>query len=265
MNEPKRWLEQGAPRDVEHLVRAAQAEQPSEISLGRTLTALGVGLATTSVAPGASAAGTAANAGTAAPVAGAGASAKATLALTGGMIAKWTALGATVATLASVGSYALRGAEQAPAASIAAPARPDAGSVPRASAYSKQTTLAPGSSVGVAEVAKTPPAARAAPVAAAASSLPLDTETLAEEVRSVDRARAALAAGRAAQTLAVLDDYERRFPKRGFAPEALYLRMEALLALGRAAQARAIAERLLASYPNSLHRARARAVLSKNP
>jgi hypothetical protein len=84
-------------------------------------------------------------------------------------------------------------------------------------------------------------------------------------VKSIDRARAALAAGNPAQALAVLDDYERVFRKRGFGPEALYLRMEAWASLGRTAETRAAAERLLASYPNSLHTARARAVLSKNP
>jgi hypothetical protein len=95
--------------------------------------------------------------------------------------------------------------------------------------------------------------------------VPLDVETLTEEVRNVDRARAALAAGRPAQTLAVLDEYERRFPQRRFAPEALYLRMEALVSLGRTVEARSAAQRLLASYPGTPNGARARAVLTKSP
>lgn len=81
----------------------------------------------------------------------------------------------------------------------------------------------------------------------------------------MDRARTTLAAGRAAETLSVLDEYERRFRERRFAPEALYLRMEAFVSLGQTAQARATAERLLASYPKSPHGARARVILSKNP
>jgi hypothetical protein len=100
---------------------------------------------------------------------------------------------------------------------------------------------------------------------APAPGLPLEAETLAEEVRSVDRARASLAAGRPHQALALLDEYERRFRARGFAPEALYLRMEALTALGQNAAAISAAERLLASYPNSPQGARARVLLSKNP
>jgi outer membrane protein assembly factor BamD (BamD/ComL family) len=114
-----------------------------------------------------------------------------------------------------------------------------------------------------------PQSDQAAPVPtfhdSAVISSPIDADTLAAEVKSIDSARSALAAGKAAQALAVLDDYERLFRKRGFAPEALYLRMEACAALGRTAEARVAAERLLASYPNSLHSARARAVLSKNP
>jgi outer membrane protein assembly factor BamD (BamD/ComL family) len=95
--------------------------------------------------------------------------------------------------------------------------------------------------------------------------VPLDVETLTEEVRQVDRARVALAAGRPAQTLAVLEEYERHFPQHRFAPEALYLRMEALMSLGRAAEARLAAERLLANYPGAPNGARARAVLTKSP
>jgi outer membrane protein assembly factor BamD (BamD/ComL family) len=81
----------------------------------------------------------------------------------------------------------------------------------------------------------------------------------------VDRARAALAAGQPRQALLLLDEYERRFHTRGFAPEALYLRMEALTSLGQTEPALATARRLLASYPHSPQAARARLVLSKNP
>jgi hypothetical protein len=279
MSEPKRWLDQGAPRDLERLVRAAQAEHPDAASLGRTLAAVGVGLGATSVAAGASA-------GTAA---GVGGTAKVTLPLTGSLFAKWTALGVTVATLAvgaaTVATEApptarapatsvvltarpLAGATQATAQPLMAP--PDAGEVtPHAPPANTSPDATPVASTAdrPREATKTPPAAPrpTAPADVPASGAPLDAETLAAEVQSIDRARAALATGQATQTLAVLDEYERRFRHRGFAPEALYLRMEAWTALGRTAEARAAAERLLASYPNSLHGTRARAVLSKNP
>ena len=96
--------------------------------------------------------------------------------------------------------------------------------------------------------------------------VPLDAERLAEEVRAVDRARSALAEGRAAETLSALDEYDARFVGRKFAPEALYLRMQALLSLGRKADARSTAERLVRAFPKSPHTARARRVLSEtNP
>jgi hypothetical protein len=132
---------------------------------------------------------------------------------------------------------------------------------------------APPLAASVADRATAPRAASPAPVESTGSSdlapgvptdsgIVIDAETLAQEVRSVDQARAALAAGRAAAALTALDEYERRYSKRRFAPEALYLRMEALVSLERNTEARAVAERLLARYPMSPQGARAREVLS---
>jgi hypothetical protein len=277
MSEPKRWLDQGAPRDIEDLVRAARSEQPSDGSLRRTLSAIGVGVgATTVVGSAAGSAGTATSAGTA----------KVAASITAGVIAKWTALGATVGTLcvgaATIVTSAPR--EEAPRSSARSPMQPRPGSSRAAPKPSVQSSKAPPAPAELAEpvatarvdrevgipVASEPPL-RAAPATAPgpedppAPGVPRDTETLSKEVKSVDGARAALAAGNAIQTLRLLDEYERRFPARGFAPEALYLRMEALSVLGRPAEARAAAGRLLVSYPNSPQSARARVVLSKNP
>lgn len=94
----------------------------------------------------------------------------------------------------------------------------------------------------------------------------VDRERLAEEVRAIDDASAALNSGRATQTLTLLDEYDRRYRERRFAPEALYLRMEALAQLGRLASARQIAERVLSTYPNSPQSERARWLLKQtNP
>jgi hypothetical protein len=92
----------------------------------------------------------------------------------------------------------------------------------------------------------------------------ISAERLAEEVRIVDRARAALAAGRAADALAALDEYDAQGTGRRFVPETLYLRMEALLRLGQRDAARRVAERLAVAHPNAPQAARARAVLD-NP
>jgi hypothetical protein len=263
MSEPKRWLEEGAPGDIERLVRAAKTERPDDASLARTLSAVGIGVGATSVAASAKAAGAAA---------GAGGTAKGTLPITGGLLAKWAALGAAIGTLA-VGAAKIATDAPPMAAAPASSVRPSAGARP--GSIAPVPVLSAPRQVGLAAAPHLaeplPPSsgtrAHAAPHAAAdsgpAPAAPLDAETLAAEVKSVDRARTALAAGHAQRTLAELDEYERRFRKRGFGPEALYLRMEAFLSLGQTAEARDAAERLLARYPKSLHAARARAVLSK--
>jgi hypothetical protein len=277
VSEPERWLDQGAPRDVEQLVRAAQAERPDSASLARSLAAVGMGLGVASVAASAKAAGA---------VGSVGGATKVTMPLMGGLFAKWAALGILGGTLAvgiaeiteAPGSVTPSPSVRAPAGVRPRPRQPDASPL-RAAATAPSAPAAPASPVQLESTAM-PAAPNAARVAApdrdpaapfppshdsAPASNPIDADTLAAEVKSIDRARAALAAGKAAEALVVLDDYERLFRKRGFAPEALYLRMEAWTSLGRTAEARAAARRLLASYPNSLHTTRARAVLSKNP
>ena len=270
MSEPRSWLEEGAPRDVEHLLRAAQAERPFEASLARALSALGIGLGVT---------GAAARAGAAGAAASSGGMAKVAAPITAGLLAKWGALGAALGTVAVGVTTIVRDeprVAQPPALATPSPARLAPEPTRAAPLSPEPPVTAPSSVTSAAEQARTPRAGGGAPAGAAESSrslvapvpdfgAPINAETLAEEVRSVDRARAALAAGRAPETLAVLDEYERRYPGRRFAPEALYLRMEALVSLGRTARARAAAERLLASYPNSPQRARAREVLSNNP
>jgi hypothetical protein len=253
MSEPKRWLEEGAPRDIEHLVRAAQSEHPGDVSLRRTLTALGVGLGATSVTAGAAAAGAAAGANT--------------VTITVGLLAKWTAVGATLGTLtagaATLARDVPRVAQRVPSSVSPAPARLESNRA--APIFSEPGVTGAWTTASVPVPAIAPPHKPAVTTAPSATGVALDAETLAEEVKSVDGARAALAAGEAARAVSLLDEYERRFAERRFAPEALYLRMEALVSLGLTAQARATAERLLMTYPNSPHRARARAVLSKNP
>lgn len=277
MSEPKRWLDQGAPRDVEQLFRAAQEERPDKGSLGRSLASVGVGLGATHVAASAKAAGTAAS------VAG---TTKVAVPLLGGVFAKWAVLGTLGGTLAvgvaEIATEASRPVAPSPSPRTSArfqPSRvpPDASTL-RAAPNAPETRPAAAASpapVGSTAMTAAPSASRLAlsarnhaapfPTPADAASAAIDADTLAAEVESIDRARSALAAGKAAQALVVLDDYERLFRRRGFAPEALYLRMEACASLGRTAEARAAAERLLASYPDSLHSARARALVSKNP
>ena len=64
------------------------------------------------------------------------------------------------------------------------------------------------------------------------------------QVAALDRARAALRAGRARESVALLDSFARSFPGSSLAPEATVLRVSALLTLGQ----RATATRLVRDY-----------------
>jgi hypothetical protein len=60
---------------------------------------------------------------------------------------------------------------------------------------------------------------------------------LADQVAALDRARAALRAGRARESVALLDSFGRAYPGSSLAPEATVVRVSALLTLGQRAQA----------------------------
>lgn len=262
MSEPKRWLDDGASEVVERLLAAASCEQPSQASLARTFAALGVGVSAVS---------TAGVAGAAAPSVGgaglAGAAKGSTLA--GVLVLKGTLLGVGLgATFVVVNVVAFSRPQLSQPGSTLAP--------PMTSSFHavRSQPLSTASAVQVPELtAKSarPLLPRPGPGSAipgnespTGASAPIDIEQLAEEVRAVDRARSALEAGRASAALAALDGYEARFPGRRFAPEVLYLRVEALLRLGRLSEARTLAEKLVMSYPNSPQAERARQVLSRS-
>jgi hypothetical protein len=255
MNEPKRWIEEGPPQAVERLLQAAAAEQPSDGSLKRVLAGVGVGLGAT----GAAATGTAATA-----VAGAAAATGKGVIVVGAWT-KWVVLSVAAVGAGTVAVQRASVSADEPRAVVtaAAPVR-KAPAVTAAPQPVVSATVAPAPEPAVAEtpVAPKPKAALAPskPAAVPEAEAPIDAEKLAQEVRAVDRARSALAAGRPAETLSALDDYERTGGRR-FAPEALYLRMQALLSLGRKVEARSTAERLVRSFPQSPHTARARRVM----
>jgi hypothetical protein len=74
------------------------------------------------------------------------------------------------------------------------------------------------------------------------------TNGLAEQVALVDAARAALASGRAEHALGIVHEYQATYPRGAFRPEVAAIKIEALLKLGRKAEARASAERFAAAY-----------------
>jgi len=281
MNEPKRWLDDGAPEAVGQMLRAADNERPSPAALDQALAGVAVGAGILSSASGA---------------AGASATLKGAL-LANSVFLKWSLIGALV----TVGAGGLAVGFSAPFSSphdepVASPASstPSGAKAPRAPGAEEQRGEPPAPSApkaepnlddtpgtappGTAPPAAAPPAANArgttdgrqarrpmeALKGASASAVDtgvVDVEVLAQETKLVDRARAELGAGQAAGALFTLDEYQTRFPRPRYAPEALYLRMEALLLLGKTQAARQVATRLAASHPSSPHAARAEAVL----
>jgi hypothetical protein len=252
VTELKRWTDDGAPENVARLLEAASNERPTQASLAKSLSAAALGLgalAGSSTASGAAL----------------GVATKATL--FGG--ATWLKTGVFVAGIAVVttgGVYvatspvpvASQPTVSTPRASAAAPA-PPAPDVSRAIEPWAPATASVGPAPRPAPAQLSP----GAPKPALAATTPLEAaDQLAEEVRWVDGARAAVAAGQGAEALRLLDGYDQRYRSRGFAPESLYLRMRALVSLGRGEEARTVASRLLRSYPATPQAARARELLN---
>jgi len=263
MSELKRWADEGAPEAIERLLKAAESEQPSLASLANTLTRVGIAATVTS---GAGVSGAAA--------ASALSSGVAATKLTGlaivASLAKWAVLGSAVGGV-GVAAYTLTNDEpasapppmvaapQAPAASVAAPAlqhhsTPSAKFAPNAE---PARSLAPRASSTPRPVRSPPDIPRDA----VADAIP--AETLAAEIAGIDRARSLIGAGRYSAASAALDDYERRFPRHHFAPEVLYLRMQAALGSGRSDEARGLARSLLARYPTSPQSEKAKRLLDR--
>jgi hypothetical protein len=78
------------------------------------------------------------------------------------------------------------------------------------------------------------------------------TSSLAQEVAAIDQARAAVRSGNGAQALGLVEDYLQEFPKGGLRLEAEVVRVQALAALGKRAEASARAKKLLSRNPNSV-------------
>lgn len=76
---------------------------------------------------------------------------------------------------------------------------------------------------------------------------------LSEQLRLIDTARAAVAAGNAAVASSALSSYRARFPRGPFGQEAAVLQIETLDLQGNHALASAQARSFLARYPNSPH------------
>jgi hypothetical protein len=82
------------------------------------------------------------------------------------------------------------------------------------------------------------------------STATVDAEAV--ELRLLQRARAAVASGEFASALAIIADYERRFPTGLLREECEALRIKSLAGLGKTEQARRAAEGFRKHYPRSV-------------
>jgi outer membrane protein assembly factor BamD (BamD/ComL family) len=79
------------------------------------------------------------------------------------------------------------------------------------------------------------------------------------EIALLRDARSALRAGNAAHALALLDEHDRLYARGALAEDSAAERIYALCALGRSADAGALATHFLAAHPGSPHAASVRA------
>jgi hypothetical protein len=109
------------------------------------------------------------------------------------------------------------------------------------------------------ETPSSAPAAKAQPKSVARVATPSPAESaadgtdLSEQLRLIDAARSAVAAGNAGAAATALSSYHTRFPRGPFGQEATVLQIETLDLQGNHAQAASLARSFLASHPNSPH------------
>ena len=269
MTDPDRMSRRGVGLAAE-LLQAGAEEQPQDASVQQTLAALGLsgvvlstsGAASAAVASGAKL--TSAASATAG-VGGAGLTTAGTVkAVSATLLLKWIGLGVVGGvSLAGAAAVASRPAEPPSAVSHLAFAPRVSRQVEAHTQPHSRPAVVDSPEPQVSASAPTPPA-RVSVVEPAAPAPELDVGVpLAAEVAFVDRARALLVAGQSTQGLALLERYSQKFPEARLLPEVLFLQLGAYEGLGRVAEARSVAERLVDGFPKSPHAGRARKLLNQ--
>ena len=269
------------------LLDAASDDAPSDHARRRTLAAMGAGAAAVT---------SASHAATQVAAAGAaGGGAKGIGAVSAVALLKWVGTGAVVGSIVAAGiatvttpglvfskravapvaevaaetaiapEHGVRGRSLATAAAeVTAPesavAEPGSPPEPTRAAAPSQAARAERSAVTPpAAVVATPLAPAAAPVVPQVSA----ASTVVAEVESLDRARAALAAGNPQAALSSLSRHDAAFPAGVLQPEAVVLRVRALIALGDRAEAARVGNRFITSHPDSAQAGRLRALIGQ--
>ena len=221
---PERLRAAGATQLERRLLEAAGCEEPSRDLSERMARAIGVSL----VAPGSAATGSA-KTGTAAS--------KATSASSS--LVPWVS-GAVVAVGVIVGGYVAMnpGVKSSAPPAVTAPALSPPVELVKPLA-APQPADAP-QNTGEESPAKSAPSPRGRRGTAAGE--------LSNQIALVDAARNALASGEAQRALSIVRDYQSEYPTGTFRPEVAAVKIEALVKLGRTAEARTLAERFVGAY-----------------
>jgi hypothetical protein len=187
-------------------------------------------------------------------------------------LAKWIGIGVVVGTVSAGGIHAVVGsrhelsprtlatAKARPATAVATPPvrrEPDA---PLSASTVLRVAHEP--SVQQAEPRSPDASAELVPSSSAAFPAPDSGPRLREELLALERVRLELRRGNAAAGIAALSEYEARFPRGALSREATLLAVEARLAAGDVAGARAVAARVLATDSTSPHAKKLQALLS---
>ncbi|MFO0565439.1 MAG: hypothetical protein U0263_07240 [Polyangiaceae bacterium] len=249
MEDPVRFCD-GADESARQLMRAMREERPPAGALRRASLALGVAAASTAV--------TATGSATAAS--------SSFFQSLGWLGLKWLSVGALVGAAVSTGATLVAPPRSSPrelepvahaptavAASARVMTQPEIESPPAESPTSAKPNAArPPAAAATQEVDPTP-------IAPSVGALPSPVaDTLAREVELLDGAREALRRNSPGEALSKLDGYAHEFPRGRMGAEAFVVRLDALVRSGRSAEARALAERHLATNPASPHAAKIR-------
>jgi len=263
----------GDATDVERwLLDSARDDAPGPSAREAAVLALAAGVtaATSSAAaglPGAAAMGTA----------GAASGAKATGSVLSVAVLKWLAVGAAAgAVVSTVATVATRPPPASPTRAVVSPPPrgPAAALIERAARAAvpalradEATTLHPAPdipSMTSTARASAPPGAITIVPPAPAPEAPAESDSVVDEVASLDRARAALAARDPITAIELLSAHEARFGGGALEPEAVVLRVRALLDLGRRDRAKALAEAFLRKHPGTAQAAHLRALIGSH-
>jgi hypothetical protein len=267
---PKRFSDGPQSERVGALLRSMRADAPRPQSKARMLSAMGLG---------AGLVGTAAEAG--AVIKAAAAAKSAGVLVPVASLVKWVGLGVLLGGVSLAGLSRLGQLTPAASPSVSASAQPSlaasaqapivqapaaAPSAPMVSAAgdpsvepmaAKPLSASKAPAVSAFAVASVEPAApidlsRTTSSATALGSPSEDAAPdLVQEVRALDRARAAIAAGNGAVALRTLDEYRATFRRRQLDSEALMLQIQAMVMTGDRAGAQALARSFVAQNPRS--------------